>query len=204
MASHVPTSMTPTEIATQKDDMRRKMRARRNALTHQERAVASQKIALRVLEVVPHHAKIIALYLANKNEASLDAVIQSFIADERIVVAPRVGARPLFARLTTLENLRTNARGLRFPDSDEQFSAWEIDVVITPGVAFDASGNRLGQGGGWYDKTLERARAKNAVAPLVIGVCYDCQVVNQVPQNQFDQRVDMILTEDRVLDVRKL
>lgn len=194
--------MTSNEIAQQKDELRRQMRARREALSNEERIDAAQKIAHRVLDVVPQNAKTIALYLANKNEANLDAALQTLIGDERIVVAPRAGVRPRFARLTTTENLRTNARGLRFPDSDEQFAAWEIDVVIVPGVAFDLSGNRLGQGGGWYDKTLERARAKNPVAPLVIGVCYECQMIKCVPQDRYDQRVDMIVTEDRVLDVR--
>ena len=191
-----------TFVTEQKNEMRRQMRARRDALSVEERAVASQKIVHRVLDVVPHNAQTIALYLANKNEASLDAAIQSFSGDGRIVVAPRAGVRPRFARLTTTENLRTNARGLRYPDSDEQFFAWGIDIIILPGVAFDASGNRLGQGGGWYDKTLERARAKNPKTPLVIGVCYECQIVNQVPQNPYDQRVDIVVTEDRVLDCR--
>ncbi len=195
--------MNPTEIAQQKDALRHQMRARRNALSNEERTLAAQKIAHRVLDVVPQKARTIALYLANNSEADLDAAIQSLLDDERVVVAPRVGVRPRFSRLTTLKNLRTNARGLRFPDSDEQFSAWEIDVIIVPGVAFDADGNRLGQGGGWYDKMLERARAKNPVAPLVIGVCYQCQIVDNVPQNQFDQRVDVIITEDRVREVRK-
>lgn len=197
------------EIAAQKDDLRCDMRARRNALSNEERAVLSTKIAHRVLDAVSHDAKThdaktVAVYLANGSEANLDVAIQSLINDERVVVAPRAGARPRFARLTTLENLRTNARGLRFPDGDEQLSAWEIDVIILPGVAFDTQGNRLGQGGGWYDKALERARAKNPKTPLVIGVCFESQIVENVPQNQFDQRVDMIITEDRVLDVRKL
>lgn len=197
--------MTPTEIAQQKDELRREVRARRNSfvqdLSPEDRVLVSEKIAQRVLDVVPQNAQVVAVYLANGNEANIDAAIQTLIDAGKVVVAPRVGVRPKFARLTTLENLRTNARGLRFPDSEEQFSAWQIEVFMVPGIAFDGAGKRLGQGGGWYDKVLERARAKSDKTPWTIGVCYDCQIVDTVPQNPHDQRVDIVVTEDRVLEV---
>ncbi len=70
-----------------------------------------------------------------------------------------------------------------------------IDMVIVPGVAFDLSGNRLGYGGGYYDRFFERLQENT---PLV-AVVFDHQIVEQVPVDPWDRRVDAVVTEERVL-----
>ncbi len=67
--------------------------------------------------------------------------------------------------------------------------AVEPSVILVPLLAFDASGHRLGYGGGYYDRTLERIRART------IGVAYAGQEVKELPRGQHDRRLDMILTE---------
>lgn len=70
-----------------------------------------------------------------------------------------------------------------------------IDMVIVPGVAFDLSGNRLGYGGGYYDRFFERLQEDT---PLV-AVVFDHQIVKRVPVDPWDRRVDAVVTEERVL-----
>ncbi len=70
----------------------------------------------------------------------------------------------------------------------------EIDCVLVPGVAFDLSGHRLGRGGGFYDRFLARLdRPKVAV----LGVCFESQVLADIPCSPHDARVDRVLTESR-------
>jgi 5-formyltetrahydrofolate cyclo-ligase len=72
-----------------------------------------------------------------------------------------------------------------------------IDIVIVPGVAFDAEGGRVGFGGGYYDCTL--AWNRNARRPTLIGLAYDFQIVDRCPTDELDVPVDMVVTDARVL-----
>jgi 5-formyltetrahydrofolate cyclo-ligase len=86
-------------------------------------------------------------------------------------------------------------RGLLEPGAGGRALA-EADVVIVPGVAFDASGGRLGRGGGSYDRALAAVRVP------VVGLAFDDAVVDAVPVEAHDARVDVVVTPARVLRVR--
>lgn len=66
-----------------------------------------------------------------------------------------------------------------------------IDVVIVPGLAFTPAGDRLGQGGGWYDRVLARVRTDCTT----IGVGFDVQIVDELPIGEHDRRLDLVITE---------
>lgn len=70
-----------------------------------------------------------------------------------------------------------------------------LDVMIIPALAYDKKGHRLGQGGGWYDRFL-----KSFPDSLKIGVCFEQQLLEAVPYNDHDQRVDMIVTSKQVFN----
>jgi 5-formyltetrahydrofolate cyclo-ligase len=75
--------------------------------------------------------------------------------------------------------------------------AWvEPEVLIVPMLAFDARGYRLGYGGGFYDRTLEGLRARGPV--LAVGFAFAAQEVAEVPTDEFDQRLDAVVTEKGV------
>jgi 5-formyltetrahydrofolate cyclo-ligase len=69
------------------------------------------------------------------------------------------------------------------------------DLIIVPLLAFDASGGRLGQGGGYYDRTLEALRATDGAAPAAVGLAYAAQELDNLPMDAHDQRLDGVLTE---------
>ncbi len=71
------------------------------------------------------------------------------------------------------------------------------DCLLVPGLAFDRKGYRLGYGGGYYDRTLARLRARGTV--LAIGVCYSVQLIDHLPHEAHDQPVDVILTPQGTL-----
>ena len=73
-----------------------------------------------------------------------------------------------------------------------------IDLIIVPGVAFDSMGGRIGYGKGYYDRFLPQLRAD---VPK-LGLAYDFQVLPRVPQDEFDIRMDAIVTEKGILTMR--
>jgi len=115
-----------------------------------------------------------------------------------VVASPVVVARnaPLIFRLQTDAEPVPDALGIMAPPPE----APEVrpDVVIVPLLAFDPTGARLGQGGGYYDRTLAQLRAQGAV--LAVGLAYAGQAVAHIPVDGFDQRLDGVLTETAYLD----
>jgi 5-formyltetrahydrofolate cyclo-ligase len=188
-------------LAEQKNELRRTMRAARNSLDRETRVQASVAIGQR-LASLPQLQKCarVAVYLATPSEANIDALTSTLIDRGAIVVAPALSEHPTFARLLDVENgVTTSEKGLRVPATSVESScmaASELDVILVPALAFDRSGARLGQGGGWYDRVL--AETSHVVA---IGVCFDCQLVDAVPVESHDQRVSLIVTEEGVIDV---
>lgn len=103
-----------------------------------------------------------------------------------------------FSRWTPDCDLVDGPFGARVPARAEYF---EPEILIVPLVAFDVSGNRLGYGGGFYDRTLEYLRARHAA--LAIGFAYDAQQADNLPLEETDQPLDMIVTESRVLTLSR-
>ena len=76
------------------------------------------------------------------------------------------------------------------------------DALLVPLLAFDESGYRLGYGGGYYDRTLSSLRAEGQ-PPLAVGVGFECQKLDAVPHADWDERLDMIITESQCYTIRK-
>jgi 5-formyltetrahydrofolate cyclo-ligase len=92
--------------------------------------------------------------------------------------------------------LREGPFGAKVPLVDDFF---EPEILIVPLVAFDATGGRLGYGGGFYDRTLERLRAKRAT--LAIGFAFDAQEAEALPLEPTDQPLNVIITETGIRDL---
>ncbi len=170
------------------------MRALRNALPEAERAQASAEVVKKLLASnwARRDAQI-AIYLAASSEMNVDELARELLARGARVFAPRDFS---FARLLDLSAVSVEKNGVREPISDEECGADELDVIIAPGLAFDAKGGRLGQGGGWYDRVLPHG----AVLPLTIGIGFDCQIVESVPRETHDQTLNAIITPTRCFD----
>ena len=100
----------------------------------------------------------------------------------------------LFSRWTPDVPLRDGPFGVQVPQVDDFLTP---QILIVPLVAFDATGGRLGYGGGFYDRTLEHLRASGSV--LAIGFAYDSQETAHLPLEATDQPLDMLVTQSRVL-----
>lgn len=187
------------EIASPPGDkaaLRKVLRARRRALAA-DRARASQALADRVAElpVTAWAGRTVSVYLADAFEIDPAPLAALLAGRGARIVLPVVIARdrPLvFRPLVPAEALILDAAGIPAPPPTEP--ALVPDLVLAPLLGFDASGGRMGQGGGYYDRTLAVLRAAGPVT--VIGLAYAGQVCATLPMGPHDQRLDGVLTED--------
>jgi 5-formyltetrahydrofolate cyclo-ligase len=96
-------------------------------------------------------------------------------------------------------------------DSEIIAQPGDIDLLIVPGLAFDASGNRLGQGKGYYDRFISKMKAGTARRPALVGVCLQCQLLSgndaqggAIPMSQHDQPMDIVVTPNQVIHISPL
>ena len=90
-------------------------------------------------------------------------------------------------------DLSLSRLGTREPTGGHPVQAIDLDAIVVPGVAFDRRGSRVGFGQGWYDRTLADI-ASPPEGPLLIGLCYDEQVVSHLPQHRWDRSVQVVVT----------
>ena len=90
--------------------------------------------------------------------------------------------------------MEVDEHGVRSPRDSRPVLVRTIDLVVVPGVAFDAQGNRLGRGGGFYDRFLKRL----SPTATTVGLAFDQQIIDDVPVDDRDIRVDMVVTDRRL------
>ena len=144
-------------------------------------------------------ARAIAVYFGIDGEIDLSSVIEHARSSGKSVYAPVLARNGLrFVEIGNRKLLRRNRFGIPEPENGGRIDPRRLDIVLTPLVAFDARGNRLGMGKGYYDRTLQGLRATDP-AVLAIGVAFALQEVERVPTGAYDQTLDMVITEQAVL-----
>lgn len=183
-------AMNPVDA---KHALRVTMRERRRALDPEQRTHASAAAADHLL-ALPELATAcsLALYAALPDEADPAVAIPRLLARGVQPLFPRVvGSELEFVPVDGVTALVPGFRGVREPSGDS-IGPDQLDVVVVPGVAFDADGGRLGQGGGHYDRLLARLPART----VRVGFCLAVQLVPSVPRGPHDQAVDVVVSEE--------
>ncbi len=129
-------------------------------------------------------------------------LIERWIEEGRKVILPRVeGDVMTLVEMDGLDDLGPGYRGLLEPrpGAGRKVPWKEVEVALVPGLAFDLQGNRLGRGGGHYDRALPRLGPK----ALKIGLAFDFQVVERLPAEARDIPVHLVVTETRVIEAGK-
>lgn len=151
--------------------------------------------------IKPQAGQVVAAYWPMDNEIDVRYIIDDLIRQGIDVALPVTGksSREMaFSRWDGKGNLVKGAYGVFVPPQE---SLVEPDIVLVPMLAFDRKGNRLGRGGGHYDATITALRNKKNV--LVVGIAYASQaVLFNLPAEEHDQKMDMIITPQGVHDYR--
>ena len=179
-----------------KQSLRKDMRARRAGIAAAERRAKDRRI-IKNLRHVPvfKEAKSVFCYVSYLSEADTRPIIEDCIRQNRRLAVPRImsGDRMIAVRLNDPAELRPDIMGIPAPLSSRA-EAGPFDIVITPGLAFSPAGERLGHGRGYYDRWFAKHRINTRIA-----LAYEIQLVDRLPTAATDRRVDMIVTEDRVI-----
>ena len=184
-------------------------RAQLTVVDRQQAAVRAAERMLALAEVgeIARRAGCVAGFAAVRAEIDPAAALDEVRRRGGRVAYPRV-ADDLHPRLRFHLAESADLQAGRFgipepPAGNEEVALGQIDLVIVPGVAFDAEGRRLGLGGGYYDELLRtRASGEGSVRPLVLGLGYDFQVVDACPAEPHDQMIDGVVTDARVIRSR--
>jgi len=190
-----------TDVEKAKAELRREATARRDALPAEARKAAAETIAARSLPVSIAPGMIVSGFMPLKSEINPTSLMQTISAGGARLALPRIVGRgsPLSMRVWEFGTALDRGQwGIREPKVD----APEVDpdVLLVPLLAFDRAGYRIGYGAGYYDVTIKRLRGLKPVT--AIGIAFAAQEVPKVPTTPRDERLDLVLTEREVIDLR--
>lgn len=186
-----------------KASLRAEIRAKIQALSAEERAEKSARIAQQFLtSALYKNARTIFAYASSAREVSTRTILEQSLRDGKVLGLPHTGPAGTqleFHRVTALEkDLEKGRFGILEPRAELPLLKSEAaDVIIVPGVAFTKKGERLGQGGGFYDRLLETLPKSAARVALVL----ECQLVSALPMETHDQSVNWLVEEAGLREV---
>jgi 5-formyltetrahydrofolate cyclo-ligase len=188
-------------VADEKKNLRAIMTACRSSLSNEWAARGSESVQRRVLASDCYRdASAVILYSAIGNEVSTELLLSDALASGRAVFFPRVDAGTgaiVARRLRDRSELTPGAYGiLEPPVSAEALESKNFTniLVCVPGVAFGLEGQRLGRGGGHYDRFIGQF-GREAIS---VGLAYSFQLLDRVPETELDRRLNFIVTESAV------
>ncbi len=172
----------------------------RRRLSPDFRDSASRQIAEKFLR--SRHffsASRIGCYFAMPDEVATDDILSRAWSASKSIYCPVVddrAGRLRFVEVARGSTLRRSTFGLLEPTDGEEIDPLDLDVVITPLVAFDSAGSRIGMGGGYYDRTFAALRRRtNWTHPKLTGLAFSCQEVRKIKANPWDIGLWKVITE---------
>jgi 5-formyltetrahydrofolate cyclo-ligase len=184
-----------------KAELRKAAQVRRDALPADTRRAAAEAIAARAFPLPIAPGVIVSGFMPLKSEINPLSLMQKLSEQGARLALPAIAGRgkPLITRAWEFgAPLDRGQWGIREPKPDA--AEVEPDVLLVPLLAFDRAGHRIGYGAGYYDMTIARLRSLKKVT--AVGIAFAAQEVPNVPTTPRDARLDLVLTEREVIDLR--
>jgi 5-formyltetrahydrofolate cyclo-ligase len=179
--------------AMDKNAIRSEMRRMRSQFPLEQKRKLDSSICGKLYALLKDK-KSVALYLALPNEIDLSQLVEKLLSSGVKVSSPKWnGEGYTLSRIRSLKAEDLSYGPMNVPESKyvDLVAFEEVDAYIVPGLAFSSSGCRIGYGGGWYDRMLQKASLK----ALKIGVCYSCQQLSSLPIETHDIAMDLVISE---------
>lgn len=183
-----------------KDKIRKQVLDARFKLAPEQRRAKSAEIEAKLF-VLPEFraASIVLFYASFQSEVETHHMIRRALAEGKRVALPRVKGKEL--ELLEIANFEADtapgAWGIPEPERGKPAKLADIGLIAVPGAAFDVRGNRIGYGAGFYDKLLPLYRGKT------VALAFELQIVPEAPADSHDIPMQMIVTEKRVINVKR-
>ena len=202
--STIPTHQDSVDYQRSALQKKRQLRSQMRRARQQLSKRKQQRAALRLKHQLSQnpafkYAKRIALYLANDGEVGTQlAIEQAWLEGKEVylpVLDPIRKGHLWFLNYSPTSKMIKNRFGIAEPDPkfNKRIHAKFLNTVGLPLVAFDRQGNRLGMGGGFYDRTFEFCRTEGGVKPKLFGLAHTCQEAHDLPTESWDIQLSHII-----------
>ncbi|MDQ9090991.1 5-formyltetrahydrofolate cyclo-ligase [Pseudoalteromonas haloplanktis] len=188
--------------------IRQQIRKARNLLSKSEQKIAAKALKVNFTQHLKQQKKVknahIGIYFSNDAELDTSLLIKDLWSKNHHLYLPVIhpfnGTTLYFQRYEENSPMKANRYGILEPklNCSQICPLAELDYLLMPLVAFDDNGNRLGMGGGFYDKTLARYEKENWQKPQLIGLAHQCQHVTSLPVESWDVPLNYIITPQKI------
>ena len=200
-----------------KREVREKALALRDALSHAERTAYSKEIVDRIIHLECYqNSSALLVYMSFRSEVETKALIEKALWDNKTVFAPAVSGKEMeFFRIASLSELKSGYQGILEPAQEVKatYRTWmrkkedtaTKTLLCMPGAAFDRERNRIGYGGGYYDRYLSALLSEHGEWSdeiETIALAFSCQIFAKIPHEPHDLRPDRIVTEREIIEER--
>lgn len=183
-----------------KSNTRKRLALIRDTLSNGERKTFSESIKNNLVKLdVYKKAKTVLLYCSFGSEVETRPLIKKLLKDKKTTLLPVIIPKTKTIKALEIKNFEkdTQVGHLKITEPKnycKEFAKNEIDLIIAPGIAFGEKGERLGYGKGFYDRFLHGYNG------IIIGICFENQVTDQIILEEHDVKMHKIVTEKRVVD----
>lgn len=184
----------------EKKILRNKILSIRDSLNRNEKEIMDNEIFNKLKNTELYkNARNIFIYISFSNEINTINIIKKALEDKKDVFIPKIyktNKSMKAIKLNSFDDLKKNSMGILEPIDDSKYIEKEnIDLIVVPGVVFDKDCNRIGYGGGYYDRYLKDIAYKNNKVVLA----YDLQVIDKIESEEHDIKVDYIITNTKII-----
>jgi 5-formyltetrahydrofolate cyclo-ligase len=217
--SSVSATTGATDIVTRKKLLRKQVRSMISQLSRQDIESQSLEVWKRLFDLpVYQQAQSVGLFLSMPSfEIDTDPAIRNAVEGGKHIYVPQVGKNFEHADMELLKVDQSatkagelfhhawprNKWGIPEPPPEMPIvlaKEGDIDVLIVPGLAFVRKCDRLGQGKGYYDRFIQRMISSDKKPPCLLAVCLTCQLVEEIPVESYDRRMDLIITPSEIIE----
>jgi len=144
-------------------------------------------------------AKTVMFFVSFGKEVYTHNIVYEALKDgnKKVVVPKVIDFEIVPCHIENCFNMQRSSYGIQEPIDTKKVDKPEIDIVLVPGIGFDKKGNRIGFGKGYYDNFLKNTSA------LKIGLCMDFEIIEDIPSDEWDIPVDIIISEKQIIRVNK-
>jgi len=184
-----------------KKDIRAEILRRRDSIPHEQKAGKDAAIKNRLFNLDEFiDAKSVLMYVSFRSEVDTFGQLAGILSLGKKLVVPLVDSKQKTLTLYEIKDISELVPGyMKIPApkvaEDRKVELKDIDIIVIPGTGFDIKGNRLGYGGGYYDKLL----SKTEKGIPKVALAFEEQIVDDIPSEPHDMKMDIIVTDERII-----
>ncbi len=192
------------EVYLEKKILRKRILDIRNSMLQDEKKKKDNTIRNKFLESDYYKAsQNIFIYVSYSSEIDTIEIINKALIDGKRIFVPRTVFKNKLmdaVRIYSLDNMKKDRYGILEPGQESScINPDKLDLIVVPGVAFDREGGRTGYGAGYYDRYFKKISDERKKEIKKVALAYDFQIVDKVPMDKQDVRIDCIITEREII-----